>query len=98
MEKGSQIEGLNLKLAGANETEKAALRNQIAKLDEEKGEARKAELRAIEWKPLWGKPAMFAAGVFILFVLLFRNPKLSQAAVASSQNKPIHSKQERTAI
>lgn len=95
--KGSEIDGLNLKLTAANETEKAALRDQIAKLDTEKGEARKAELRAVEWKPLWGKPAMFAAGVFILFVLLFGNPKPGQAA-ASVQNTPNRSEQERSAI
>ena len=38
-----------------------------------KAAARKAELQAIEWKPLWLKPAIFAAVVMVLFGLLFRD-------------------------
>jgi nucleoside transporter len=48
---------------------------QIATLTAEKGEARKSELKAIEWKQLWGKPALFAGAVMLLFVAMFRNPK-----------------------
>jgi hypothetical protein len=44
-------------------------------LNEEKTALRKAELKAIEWKPLWAKPALFAAGVLVLFVLLFRQKR-----------------------
>jgi hypothetical protein len=33
---------------------------------------RKAELKAIEWKPLWGKPAIFAAAILLIFLLLFK--------------------------
>ena len=37
------------------------------------GCAAKAELKSIEWKPLWAKPAIFAAAILALFVLLFKN-------------------------
>ena len=39
---------------------------------------RRAELRAMDWKPLWGLPAAFAGGVLLLFGALFKEPK-SQA-------------------
>ena len=35
---------------------------------------RKSELQAIDWRPLWGLPAIFAAGVLLLFLLLFKQP------------------------
>jgi hypothetical protein len=41
---------------------------------EQQSELRKAELRAIEWKPLWGKPALFAGVILLVFLALFRNP------------------------
>jgi nucleoside transporter len=34
---------------------------------------RTAELKSIEWKPLWAKPAIFAAAILVLFVLFFKN-------------------------
>jgi len=40
---------------------------------EQQAALRKAELKSIEWKPLWGKPAIFAAVILALFVLLFKN-------------------------
>ncbi len=43
-------------------------------LVEEANELRLQELRAVEWKPLWLKPAGFAAAVLIIFLLLFRDP------------------------
>ena len=30
--------------------------------------------KAIEWKPLWGKPAIFAGIILLVFLALFRNP------------------------
>jgi hypothetical protein len=33
----------------------------------------KASLKSIEWKPRWGKPAIFAAAILVLFVLFFKN-------------------------
>ena len=40
---------------------------------EQQAALRRAELKSIEWKPLWAKPAIFAAAILALFVLLFKN-------------------------
>jgi hypothetical protein len=71
--KGKEIETLSAQLYAT--ADKSAVQAQIKKLTTEQGEARISELKAIEWKPLWGKPAIFAGAVLILFVLLFKNPK-----------------------
>jgi nucleoside transporter len=57
---------------------------QIARLEAEKAGLRQAELKAIEWQPLWGKPALFAALILVIFVLLFKN-KLSSASVREAE-------------
>jgi hypothetical protein len=50
---------------------------------EQKAALRKAELKSIEWKPLWGKPAIFAGAILLLFVALFRPPpRLSEKKAA----------------
>lgn len=55
-------------------TAKPALEASFKQVNEEKAAARKAELKAIEWKPLWGKPAIFAGIIMLVFLALFRNP------------------------
>jgi len=62
---GAQIE--ELKAGGGSDDE-------IAALAKAKGEARVSELKSIEWKQLWGKPAIFAGAVMLIFIALFRNP------------------------
>ncbi len=62
------------KLAGASESERAAIESQVKVLEQEATQLRHDELAAIEWKPLWAKPAGFAAAILVLFVLLFRPP------------------------
>ncbi|MEC9080754.1 MAG: hypothetical protein VYE44_03180, partial [Verrucomicrobiota bacterium] len=47
------------------------IKTQLATLNEEKGKLRQDELAALEWKAIWGKPAIFAAVVMVLFVFLF---------------------------
>ena len=42
-------------------------------LEKEKGEYRLEQLKAIKWKSLWLFPAVFAAGVLGVFLLLFRD-------------------------
>ena len=42
-------------------------------LTEQKDKARHDELAAIEWEPLWKKPAFFAAGILLFFCLAFRD-------------------------
>ncbi len=41
---------------------------------------RKTELQSIDWKTLWGFPAIFAAAILVLFTLLFRPPARVKAA------------------
>ncbi|MDB6020421.1 MAG: hypothetical protein JWQ04_278 [Pedosphaera sp.] len=85
VEKGKEIDAVSAKLSAAPEAEKPALKAQLKTLDDEKNALRHSELAAIEWKPLWGKPAIFAAGVLVLFVALFRNTKSGSAATRSEQ-------------
>jgi hypothetical protein len=70
--------------AGTAEPMDDAVTAQVASLTAEAGEARRNELKAIEWKPLWGKPAVFAGVVLLLFVFLFKQsaPKKAEGAGA----------------
>lgn len=45
---------------------------------EQRAALRKAELKAIDWKPLWAKPAIFAGAVMLLFLALFRHKPAGQ--------------------
>ena len=44
-----------------------------------KTSARHDELAAIEWKPLWGKPAIFAAVILVLFLFTFKDGSAGEA-------------------
>ena len=72
--KGEEAAKLSEAIAKADAAGKSALETELKKVNDEKTAARKAELKAIDWKPLWGKPAIFAAAVMLLFVALFRSP------------------------
>jgi hypothetical protein len=83
-EKEEEIKYLETQVALAAETEKAALSKQLdvalqsirdGLSDEQKVALHREELKAIEWKPLWGKPAIFAGAVLFLFIAFFRNPR-----------------------
>ncbi|MEW6306729.1 MAG: MFS transporter [Verrucomicrobiota bacterium] len=54
----------------------------VAMLEADKAALRKSELKAVEWKPLWGWPAAFAGVILVLFVMLFRNPGPSNSGNA----------------
>ncbi len=84
VQKTSAIEELTKRAATATGPEKAALDSQISQLTLEKGELRRDELKAIEWQPLWAKPAAFAALILVVFVLLFKN-NLSSASVKQAE-------------
>jgi nucleoside transporter len=71
--KSAELEQVKARMAAAPPAERAALESQAQRIETEKNQARQAELKAIEWKPLWAKPAIFAAVVLALFVLLFKN-------------------------
>lgn len=59
----------------ANPANAAELETEIATLASQRAELRKSELRSIDWKPLWGKPAVFAFTVLVLFIIFFKQPK-----------------------
>jgi nucleoside transporter len=71
--KGAEITAVQNQLATADAESKPVLESSLARLGEEQAELRKSELRAIEWKPLWGKPAAFSALILLAFILLFRD-------------------------
>ena len=56
----------------------------IQALTDQAVEARRSELKAIEWKPLWGKPAVFALVVMVIFLALFKQtaPKKTEPTSA----------------
>jgi hypothetical protein len=53
--------------------EAAAVESELKALATEKAGLGRIELRAIEWKPLWAKPAIFAGLVMLLFLALFQH-------------------------
>lgn len=82
--KGAEIQALEARLSTATGAEKQLIRDELAaetvslrnSMDEEEKKAlRQAELTSIEWRPLWAKPAAFAAIVFLLFILLFKDKR-----------------------
>lgn len=78
VEKTAELEKLKA-LPAADATQQAALDRQAALLATQKTEARRNELSAIEWQPLWGKPAIFAAAILLLFLIMFKQPKSSRS-------------------
>ena len=78
LELGTQVQEKTAAVADAESA--GAPAEEISRLNEEKTALRLDELRAIEWKPLWGKPAIFAAIVLVLFILLFKGPKRGESA------------------
>ena len=83
VELNGQIAALTEEVGGGGTLDEAT-QAEVDALAAQALEARKAELRAIEWKPLWGKPAGFAAVVLVVFVLLFKQtvPKKREESVA----------------
>jgi len=70
-----EAQDIRTQILTAGPTEKEALQAQAVVLETRAAEARKSELRSLEWKPLWGKPALFAAIVLVVFLALFRETK-----------------------
>ena len=67
--------------------EDKTLLEQIAAKTAEAKEARRSELKAIEWRPLWAKPAIFAGIVTILFIFLFRQVPVKKERVGRQMNE-----------
>lgn len=72
--KTNEREQVNSSLATATGAERSLLEAQVKELDAQAASLRHEELKAIEWKPLWMKPALFAAAILVLFLILFRAP------------------------
>ena len=75
LEHDFEAQGLKDQLQSIPDVEKEAVEAQIAQLEEAAGAARKAELKSLAWKQLWGKPAVFAAIVMVVFLALFKDEK-----------------------
>lgn len=93
----AQVEELGKKiekqeeLAGEAEGDaKEKIEAKIESLTEEKTAARRKELRAIDWKKLWGIPAIFAAGVMLFFGVAFWDKSIAANEKLDDQlGKPI---------
>jgi len=77
--KSAEMATLAVSLETASAEQKPELEATLKTLETEKAAARKAELKAIHWKALWGAPAAFAGLILLLFVALFRTPKKTPA-------------------
>ena len=77
---GPELKALEEQLATASNEEQPKIEQQIAALSEEKATQRMEYLRNIDWKPLWGIPAMFAAVIMLVFAALFRDEEDSDAS------------------
>ena len=70
--KGDEIKSMQEMRLAAAEGEKAALGEQIRQLETEKEQLRREELKALDWTPIWGIPAIFAAFILGIFVIVFK--------------------------
>lgn len=70
--KGEEIKSMQEMRLTAAEGEKAALGEQIRQLETEKEQLRREELKALDWTPIWGIPAIFAAFILVIFVIVFK--------------------------
>ncbi len=75
--KSGELAKLNESLKSASPAERSTLEEKIKTISAEKATARKTELKAIDWKSLWSKPAIFAGVILLFFIALFRPPAKS---------------------
>lgn len=80
--KGAAIQALEARLIGASEAMQLQVQGELSSAiaalkasarAEERHALRQAELKAIDWQPLWAKPAIFAGVVLLVFILLFKD-------------------------
>ena len=74
-----QADALAAELATATGDEQVALQQQIDDLRTEQAAQSTAALKTLNWRMIWGIPAILAAIVAALFAVLFRNPKQTPA-------------------
>jgi len=58
-----------------------AQRAELKKLESSRDATRVAQLQTVDWRTLWGIPAIFAGAILFLFVVLFRAPPRVQPGV-----------------
>ena len=82
--KGADVAGLEAIVFVTPDEQKESAQEQLNALiaeikdgatDEQKAALRKAELKSIDWKPLWAKPAIFAGIVMLIFLALFKDDR-----------------------
>lgn len=88
---GEKVEQTQKEIAAVNEqieaAETPALKDQLETLQDQQKEYRLSQLKAMNWKGLWLFPAVFAAAILGLFLLLFRDrvaPSQSSADLAEA--------------
>ncbi|MGH9768488.1 MAG: MFS transporter, partial [Blastocatellia bacterium] len=76
-DKAESVQAIETRLESSPDAEKDKVQGELSQAiktirdganAEQQAALRKAELKSIEWKPLWGKPAIFAAAILVLFV------------------------------
>jgi len=75
-------------LATASTADSEVIFEDIRKMQGRRDKAAEGGLKAIEWKPLWGKPAIFAGAVMLIFIALFRSPARKADEPSASAEKP----------
>jgi nucleoside transporter len=88
LRKVAEIRTTAEELATSDSQRTEVLFSEIKGLQEERDELAKGGLKAIEWKPLWAKPAIFAGAILLLFIVLFRQPKRAELLPASETAVP----------
>ena len=86
--KSAELEQLKSRIATASPAELPVLDAQAKQLEAEKNQLHQDSLKAIDWKPLWAKPSIFAAVILALFVLLFKNK--NKTVVASDKKAEVY--------
>ena len=79
VEFATTVKTLNNEIARTNDDS-----SKVQELTKLKEQARHEELAAIEWKPLWSKPAIFAAAILVIFCITFRVGSISASASGAS--------------
>jgi nucleoside transporter len=77
--KGVEIKVVQAKLEAGGD--KKSLEEQLSQLKTEKDDLGRSQLEAIQWKPLWGIPAIFAGVILVFFVLLFPTKRINSPHV-----------------
>jgi nucleoside transporter len=73
IEAGAQVERLTKAIADLDP--KGGTEDQLSLLQSDLSNARMTQLKAMDWKMIWGIPAAFAAAILVVFLLTFKDPK-----------------------